>query len=124
MRDNNVFLKEKINEINLSLSQQCSDMYDLIGSVRDVFSSAYLTTAVADNSIVKELWEVLLSVFIYSDTYDNKFDAISVMSDINLYASRLNIELPLNELRVWRGKQEGCNISSEISECIDDILTQ
>ncbi|MDE9465893.1 hypothetical protein [Xenorhabdus bovienii] len=118
----NVFLKEKIKEINIALESQHTDMYELIGSVRDPFSSPYITKPIADPDVVKELWEVLSRVFINSGVYDNQFDAINAMGDINLYADKLNIYLDLNELEKWRKDHDDSNSKLEILECVDDIL--
>ncbi|WP_338804193.1 hypothetical protein WDV76_00685 [Xenorhabdus griffiniae] len=118
----NMFLKEKIKEINIALESQHADMYALIGSIRDLFSSAYITKPIADPDIVKELWEALLRVFINSDIYDNQFDAINAMGDINLYARKLSISLDLNELKKWRQDHDDHNSALEILECVDYIL--
>ena len=55
-------------------------------------------------NLVKELWILLTKVFIYSDIYDNQFDAIFAMDDIYLYSRRQNIKLCLKDLEKWREK--------------------
>lgn len=124
MKNIDLFLQKKIKEINFALCQQNNDMFDLIGSVRDIFSSAYLTDPIVDSAIVHDLWKALLAVFINSDVYGNKFDSILTMSYIYIYAKRQNIYLCLDELKKWRIEQVGKNISPELLECIDDILNE
>jgi len=97
-------------------------MFDMIGSVRDVFSSAYDTRIIAESDVVEELWDLLLIVFVGDGAYENKFDSISAMSDICLYAKKQNISLRLDELKEWRKKHDDKNASLEILECVDDIL--
>ena len=46
-------------------------MYELIGSIRDVFSSPYISTPIVSPNLVKELWILLTKVFIYNNIYDN-----------------------------------------------------
>lgn len=124
MENTNQFLQKRIIEIEFALCQQNIDMYELIGSVRDVFSSAYLAHSIADPAIVRDLWNVLLEVFIHSDVFDNKFESIFAMSYIYHYAERQNISLNLDELKKWRIEQEGKYISSDLIECINDILSK
>lgn len=114
----------KINEIKNELSQlnQNHDLFELIGSVRDVFSSAYLTNSIADSVVVSDLWQALLAVFLYSEVYSNKFESILTMSYISLYAKQNNISLNLAELKKWRTEQVSKNISLELLECVDDIF--
>ena len=97
-------------------------MYELISSIRDVFSSPYISTPIVSPNLVKELWILLTKVFIYSDTYDNKFDAIFAMDDIYLYSRRQNIKLCLKDLEKWREKHNKNNTTEEILECVDDII--
>lgn len=122
MLDLDVFLMKKIQELESALDSQCSDLYELIGSVRDLFSSPYISKPIVNSDLVKELWNVLTKIFIYDNAYDNKFDAILAMSDIYLYSRRQNINLCLNELKEWRGKHNENDTTHEILECIDDIL--
>ena len=121
---NNEFLIKKTEEISLALESQSSDMYELIGSVKDLFSSAYISTPIASTDVVKRLFNALLNVFIYSDIYDNQFDSITTMSDINLYAKRMNLNLCLSELKEWRNRHDETNSTEEILECVDDILIE
>lgn len=86
-------------EINFAFSQHNNDMFDLIGLVRDIFSSAYLTDPIVDSVIIFDLWKALLAVFIHSNVYGNKFDSIFTMSYIYTYAKRQNIYLCLDELK-------------------------
>lgn len=122
MLDLDVFLMKKIQELESALDSQCSDLYELIGSVRDFFSSPYISKPIVNSDLVKELWNVLTKIFIYNNAYDNKFDAILAMSDIYLYSRHQNINLCLNELKEWRGKHNENDTTHEILECIDDIL--
>lgn len=124
MVNTNSFLLNKINEIKNELSQlnQNHDLFELIGSVRDVFSSAYLTNSIADSVVVSDLWQALLAVFLYSEVYSNKFESILTMSYISLYAKQNNISLNLAELKKWRTEQVSKNISLELLECVDDIF--
>ncbi|HEK0624743.1 hypothetical protein [Proteus mirabilis] len=122
-KDYDTFLKEKIIEIKISLSNQCTDMYELIGSVHDLFSSVYTNKLVANKNVIEELWDVLLSVFLKSNFYENRYDAIFAMSDIHLYAKKLKINLELDAIRKWRNSGNTSNSTEEILECVDDILT-
>lgn len=124
MVNTNSFLLNKINEIKNELSQlnQNHDLFELIGSVRDAFSSAYLTNSIADSVVVSDLWQALLAVFLYSEVYSNKFESILTMSYISLYAKQNNISLNLAELKKWRTEQVSKNISLELLECVDDIF--
>lgn len=97
-------LRKKIQELKYAIDTKDSDMYELIGSIRDVFSSPYISTPIVSSNLVKELWILLTKVFIYSDTYDNKFDAIFAMDNIYLYSRRQNIKLCLKDLEKWREK--------------------
>ncbi|BBV08038.1 TPA: hypothetical protein ACHWKL_002954 [Providencia stuartii] len=123
LKKQELFLTEKIDEIKISLQSQEPDMYVLIGSVRDLFSSIYNTNIIASNKIILDLWDALLKVFLESKYYDNRFDAIFVMSDINLYAKKQNIDLNMGLLKAWINKNESSNETEEILECVDDILT-
>lgn len=122
-KDSDTFLKEKIAEIQISLSNQCSDMYELIGSVHDLFSSVYTNELVASKDVIEELWDALLSVFLKSNFYGNRYDAIFAMSDIHLYAKKLKINLELDAIKKWRNNSNTSNSTEDILECIDDILT-
>ncbi|MGG4610626.1 hypothetical protein [Providencia sp. Me31A] len=122
-KDSDSFLKKKIEEIKLSLSNQCTDMYELIGSVHDLFSSAYTNKLVASKEVVEELWDVLLSVFLKSNFYENRYDAIFAMSDIHLYAKKIKINLELDAIKKWKNNSNTSDSTEEILECIDDILT-
>ncbi len=116
------FFNEKIKDINHALECQCVDMFDLIGSVRDRFSSPYISTSIASLHVINDLWDALLCVFLYSTTYDNKFYAIATMSDISLYSKRRNINLRCDELEQWRKEHHSNNSTDELLECVDDIL--
>lgn len=117
------FLRNKTKEINVSLLNKEPDMYELIGSVRDLFSSSYNNNLIANTETIEELWGTLFNVFCGSSFYENKFDAIFAMSDIYLYAKRKNINLNLDSLKEWRGKNNISTSTEEILECVDDILT-
>ncbi len=97
-------------------------MYELIGSIRDVFSSSYISTPIVSPNLVNELWILLTKLFIHSDIYDNKFFAIFAMDDIYLYSRRQNIKLCLKDLEKWREKHNKNNTTEEILECVDDII--
>ncbi|UUC95995.1 hypothetical protein [Comamonas sp. C11] len=79
-------------------------MFDLIGSVRDLFSSPYNNHPIASEGIIVKLWCSLFDVFIDDTDYDNQFDALSTMSDILMYAKRQHIELNLNHIKNVEGK--------------------
>ena len=80
---NDGFLKEKMLML---LSNENVDMFSLIGSVKDLFSSAYITKKVASDNVVSDLWDSLFTVFSESKKYENQFDAIDAMYDIFIYA--------------------------------------
>ena len=120
--ENDSFLREKSREIDTALESGCVDMFEIIGSVNDIFSSAYITKEVAEPDVVKLVWSSLINVFVFSNEYDNRFDAIVTMSEISRYAKKFGISLPFYELIKWRNKHDDSNSTSEILECIDDIL--
>ena len=115
-------LRKKIQELKYAIDTKDSDMYELIGSIRDVFSSPYISTPIVSPNLVNELWILLTKIFIHSDIYDNKFFAIFAMDDIYLYSRRQNIKLCLKDLEKWREKHNKNNTTEEILECVDDII--
>ncbi|AOR58556.1 hypothetical protein [Pectobacterium parmentieri] len=116
------FLIEKTKEIKISLLNEEPNMYELIGSIRDLFSSSYNNKLIANTEVIEELWSTLFNVFCESISYENKFDAIFSMSDIYIYSKRKNINLNLDLLKEWRGKNNLSTSTEEILECVDDIL--
>ena len=116
---NDDFLIEKILML---LSNNNVDMFSLIGSVKDLFSSAYITKKVASDNIVSDLWASLFTVFSESKEYENQFDAIDAMYDIFVYAEKNDVNLNLEPLREWRNIHDENNISLEILECVDEML--
>lgn len=122
MLDLDVFLMKKIQELENAFHSQHADMYELIGAVKDLFSSPYISRPIVNPDLVKGLWNVLTKIFIYNDIYDNKFDAIFAMSDIYLYSRHQNINLCMNELKEWRRKHNENDTTQEILECVDEIL--
>ena len=48
-------LRKKIQELKYAIDTKDSDMYELIGSIRDVFSSPYISTPIVSPNLVKEL---------------------------------------------------------------------
>jgi hypothetical protein len=122
--DKTSFLKNKIIEINSALKIEGSDLFELIGDVKDLFSSPYISGAVANSGVVQELWDVLFNVFASDPSYDNKFEAIFTMSDLRIYAKKQGIKLKLELLVEWRLSHGGNDTTEEILECIDDILLE
>jgi hypothetical protein len=122
--ENNSILTNKISEINKILDLKGADMFEVIGSVRDLFSSSYNNEVVADSDRITELWNVLFKVFINDSSYDNKFDAIFAMSDISNYAQKHGVKLNTEALRKWRHVCDRDNISLEILECVDDMIIE
>lgn len=122
-KEQELFLREKIKEMKMSLQDQKPDMYELIGSVRDLFSSVYSNKIIACNEVIINLWDILLNVFFESNYYDNRFDAIFAMSDIRLYAKKQNIDLNLDSLKKWSNENDESSTTEEMLECVDDILT-
>ncbi|ACX88192.1 hypothetical protein Pecwa_2429 [Pectobacterium parmentieri WPP163] len=116
------FLIEKTKEIKTSLLNKEPNMYELIGSVRDLFSSSYNNNLIANTEVIEELWSTLFNVFCESISYENKFDAIFSMSGVYIYSKRKNINLNLDLLKEWRGKNNLSTSTEEILECVDDIL--
>lgn len=96
--------------------------YENIGFVKDLFSSPYNHSVVAEPNVIKDLWLVLFRVFCHDTSYDNKFDAIFAMSDISLYANQRGIDIDRSVLKKWRIECNQNDITSEILEIIDDIL--
>jgi len=119
---NDLFLKEKTKEITSSLLDGNSDMYDSIGSVHDLFSSPYNKSLVANDETIEGLWFTLLDVFFKSKSYENRFDAISTLSDIYFHCIRCNKKLNLNLLREWRSENNDKSSSKEILECVDSMI--
>ncbi|MEW7311332.1 hypothetical protein AB1E22_01130 [Buttiauxella gaviniae] len=122
LSDKNVFLKNKIIEINTALTIEGSDMFELIGEVKDLFSSPYNTGTVANCEVVQELWGALFNVFSSDSSYDNKFEAIFTMSDIAIYARKQGVKVGFELLEEWRSAHGQNDTTVEILECIDDIL--
>jgi len=122
--DKTSFLKNKIIEINSALKIEGSDLSELIGNVKDLFSSPYISGTVANSDVVQELWDVLFNVFSSDPSYDNKFEAIFTMSDLTIYAKKQGIKLRLELLVEWRLSHGGNDTTEEILECIDDILLE
>lgn len=116
---NDDFLIEKVLML---LSNNNADMFSLIGSVKDLFSSAYITKKVASDNVVSDLWASLFTVFSESKEYENQFDAIDAMYDIFVYAEKNDVNLNLEPLREWRNIHDENNISLEILECVDEML--
>lgn len=119
---NDFFLREKTKEITCSLLDENSDMYDSIGSVQDLFSSPYNNSPVASDETIEGLWLTLLDVFFKSKSYENRFDAISTLSDIYFHCIRCNKKLNLNTLKEWRSENNDSNSSKEILECVDNMI--
>ncbi|WP_312689908.1 hypothetical protein [Kosakonia sp.] len=120
--ENDSFLRDKSRKIDAALESGCVNMFELIGSVNDMFSSAYITKEVAEPDVVRLVWSSLINVFFFSNEYNNRFDSIVTMSEISRYAKKFNIILPFDELIKWRSKHDDSNSTSEILECLDDIL--
>lgn len=119
---NDLFLREKTKEITSSLLDENSEMYDSIGSVHDIFSSPYNNSLAASDETIEGLWFTLLDVFFKSKSYENRFDAISALSDIYFHCIRCNKKLNLNLLREWRSENNDSNSSEEILECVDNMI--
>lgn len=119
---NDFFLREKTKEITNSLLDENSDMYDSIGSIHDLFSSPYNNSLAASDETIEGLWFSLLDIFFKSKSYENRFEAISTLSDIYFHCIRCNKKLNLNLLREWRSENNDSGLSEEILECIDDML--
>lgn len=117
--NNDDFLKEKITML---LSNENVDMFSLIGSVKDLFSSAYITKKIASNDTVIDLWDSLFTVFSENKEYETQFDAIDAMYDIFVYAGKNDVELNLESLKNWRNIHDVNNTSLEILECVDEML--
>nr|WP_232486709.1 hypothetical protein [Pectobacterium parmentieri] len=95
---------------------------ELIGGVGDLFSSPYKREVIADSDTIQVLWDLLFNVFNQSNGNNTKFDAISTMCDIYIYQSNIGLSLSLNKIKQWREDLQ-TTTSSEILDCIDDILS-
>ncbi len=120
--NNSYNLVNKITAINKALSCKEYDFYEDIGFVKDLFTSPYNNSVVAEPNVIKDLWLVLFRVFCHDTSYDNKFDAIFAMSDISLYANQREIDIDRSVLKKWRIECNQNDITSEVLEIIDDIL--
>jgi hypothetical protein len=123
MHNETDFLKNKIKEIHSALSSKDPSINELIGEVGDLFSSPYKRDVIADEETVQDLWDFLFSVFIESDDNNTKFDAISTMGDIYTYQSNIGFELCLKNIKQWRKSSLAEESSTELVDCIDDILS-
>ena len=123
MNSKNIFINNKIAEIYSALSNNNSNMNELIGEIDDLFSSSYKREIVADSDVVENLWGALFDVFIQSEDNDAKFDAISTMCDIYIYQSNIGVEINLNKIRQWRESSQVDESTPEIRDRIDDILS-
>ena len=123
MHSKNIFIKNKITEIYSALSNNKSNMSELIGEIDDLFSSSYKREIVADSDVIQNLWGALFDVFVQSEGNDAKFDAISTMCDIYIYQSNIGVEINLNKIRQWRESSQVDESTPEILDCIDDILS-
>lgn len=122
MSQRDEFITIKINEIKDHFHDQEFDLFDLIGSVNDLFSSSYQTENIASKKVIDDLWDLLLEVFLNQNNYDNKTSALFAMSDILIYAKKHQIALELEQLKEWRETHDLDSSSEELIECIDDML--
>ena len=97
------------------------DMYNELGYIADMFSSAYSKDIDISRESVKKIWGDLFIFFLNTPVYDNKFEAISIMNDLYVYSKRSNININNTSLREW---YEGYNedLSEEIIDCVKNIL--
>jgi hypothetical protein len=56
---NNNFLENKAPQIFIALNSNDNTISSLIGNISDLFSSPYKRDVIADNDIVKHLWDIL-----------------------------------------------------------------
>ncbi|MET4861635.1 hypothetical protein [Morganella morganii] len=120
---NNSFLENKAMQISIALNSNDNTISSLIGNISDLFSSPYKRDVIADNDIVKHLWDVLFAVFLKAHDNEVKFDAISAMGDIYTYQSNIGHELELTHMKEWREHHDSNNASTELIDCVDDILS-
>lgn len=116
------FITMKMNEVKNHTNDQSFDMFELIGSIGDLFSSAYQTENIVSKLVINSLWELLLDIFLKTDNHTNRTTVLFVMSDILLYAKKRDIFLNLKPLKDWQNAHNENSTSSEIIECIDDML--
>ncbi|AYH03963.1 hypothetical protein [Pectobacterium parmentieri] len=122
MHAGNVFINNRTKEINNALKNNDSNINELICGVGDLFSSPYKREIIADSDTIQALWDLLFNVLDQSDDNNTKFDAISTMCDIYIYQSNIGLSLSLNKIKQWREDLQ-TTTSSEILDCIDDILS-
>lgn len=118
---NNSFLENKATQIFIALNSNDNTISSLIGNISVLFSSPYKRDVIADNDIVTHLWDILFTVFLKAHDNEVKFDAISTMGDI--YQSNIGHELELTHIKEWRKHHDSNNASTELIECVDDILS-
>lgn len=119
---NDAFLRDTIKKIKNEFDYNYDDMYEIISSVGDLFASPYLNKSIANIETIEELWNTLLEVFLSSKSFDNKFESISVMFDIQMYGKKFNIPLELNSLKKWYNDNE--HEHEDILECVEEILLE
>ena len=121
--NNDNFLRNEIKKIKNEFDYNTDNMYEPFGNVGDLFSSPYIKDPVASSEVVEELWNTLLEIFLDCTKYENKFEAISVMFDISIYAEKLNISLNRESLKEWHNIHRE-DIHEDILECIEEIVLE
>ncbi|MCL1990366.1 MAG: hypothetical protein FWG67_05690 [Defluviitaleaceae bacterium] len=119
--NNDDFLRDEIKKLKNEFDYNYDNMYEIFGNISDFFSSPYLEKPVASSEVVIELWNTLLEVFLICTKYENKFEAISIMVDILIYAEKLDILLSREPLKEWYSVHRE-NVHEDISECIEEII--
>ncbi|MCG8710990.1 hypothetical protein JHU04_004320 [Brenneria sp. 4F2] len=123
MIDKSNFIKDKMEKIHIALINNQSDLYKPLGEVNDLFYSPYKRDVIVDNKTIQSLWIFLFEMFILSDDNHIKFDIISAIYDMYIYHENIDIHLSLDSIRCWRARLKKEDLSPEIIECIDDMLS-
>lgn len=123
MIDKSIFIKNKIEEIHDALVNNHPNLDELIGEVNDLFSSPYKRDVIADSQTIQSLWDFLFKIFICSNDNNVKFNIISAICDMYIYQSNMGIDLSLNKIKHWRENLQVGELSPEIIDCINDMLS-
>ena len=121
--DREIFIENKIHEMEEITENNSYDLYRTIALIGDVFSSPYIRTPIVSIDAVRRLWSVMSQAFFCFDEYEKRFEIVSVMNDIFLYAKEQNVDLNVDGLSAWRKKHLNDPLAQEIVEYIDNILT-
>ena len=121
--NNDDFLRAEIKKLKNEFDYNYDDMYEVFSNIGDLFFSPYIKKPVASSEVVIELWNTLLDIFMNCTKFENKFESISVMFDILIYAEKLDISLNRESLKEWYNIHHK-DMHEDILECVNEILLE